>query len=153
MKVETTGLQGTTGTAKVSKIPHGETSDFKEILHDAQFKTTTEKTTSFLPPPSSAIPLINLDPAAQAEKPLDQQLASEAEYLLGILEEYQSNMDNPSVPLKQIQPLIERMENETKKLLPTLNTLPDDSALKDILNRILVASSVEIIKFNRGDYV
>jgi len=45
------------------------------------------------------------------------------------------------------------MEKKTAELIPTLESLPDGDKLKDILNQALVTSTVEIIKFNRGDYV
>jgi hypothetical protein len=121
-------------------------SDFRAVLREVQAKETPEKTgTLSLPPLSSAIPLITLEATAPAGQASDRGIVSEVETLLDVLEEYQCEMDNPSVSLKQVQPLIERMETETKKLLPALDTLPDDSTLKDILNRILVASSVEVI--------
>jgi len=45
------------------------------------------------------------------------------------------------------------MESEKETLTPVLNSLPPGDGLKDILNDALVNSEVEVIKFNRGDYV
>jgi len=45
------------------------------------------------------------------------------------------------------------METEQEALAPVLNSLPPGDGLKDILNDALVTSSLEVIKFNRGDYV
>lgn len=73
--------------------------------------------------------------------------------LLGLLEEYQSQMEDPAVTLKQTAPLVSRMDEESRRLLPMMESLPEGDGLKDILNRLLVASTVEVIKFNRGDYV
>ncbi len=72
---------------------------------------------------------------------------------IGLLEEYQSQMEDPAVSLKYTSPLVNRMEQETRELIPVMESLPEGDGLKDIMNRILVASTVEVIKFNRGDYV
>jgi len=45
------------------------------------------------------------------------------------------------------------METEKETLAPVLNSLPPEDGLKDILNQALITSSLEVIKFNRGDYV
>jgi hypothetical protein len=45
------------------------------------------------------------------------------------------------------------MEMENQELIPMMESLPDGDGLKDILNRLLVSSTVEVIKFNRGDYI
>lgn len=73
--------------------------------------------------------------------------------MLGILEAYERKMADPRSSLRDAYPLLQQMEAKTTELLPTLETLPEGDALKDILNRTLVASTVEIIKFNRGDYL
>ena len=45
------------------------------------------------------------------------------------------------------------MEAETDSLLPVYRNLPDGDSLKDVLNDVLLTSSVEILKFRRGDYL
>ena len=54
--------------------------------------------------------------------------------------------------VKRFYPLIDRMEEHNKTLASILVTLPDGDALKDILNRVLITSVVEVEKFRRGDY-
>jgi hypothetical protein len=153
MKVETKDIQGVKDVTATRQAPRGTTSDFKEVLQGAQTKTMPVKTAALSLPPSSPISLISLDATTQVGKASEREIASEIENLLNVMEEYQSKMENPSISLKQIQPLVEKMDAETGKLLPTLDALPDGSGLKDIVNRVLVASSTEVIKFNRGDYL
>jgi len=73
--------------------------------------------------------------------------------LLGLLDEYHRKLADPQVTLKNIYPLINQMELEKENLIPVLNSLPDGDRLKDILNQTLITSSLEIIRFNRGDYL
>lgn len=72
---------------------------------------------------------------------------------LNILDEYQQKLGNSQFTLKDIYPLINHMEAEKENLIPVFDSLPDGDGLKDILNQALITSSVEIIKFNRGDYL
>ena len=83
----------------------------------------------------------------------DNPIAERTEKFLDLLEEYQNKLLDPLATLRDIRPLIERMETEKETLAPVLNSLPPGDGLKDILNDALITSSLEVIKFNRGDYV
>ncbi len=74
------------------------------------------------------------------------------EQLLDTLEEYQRNLGSASIPSESLKPLINRMEDHNKALAAVLVTLPDGDNLKDVLNRALITSVVEVEKFKRGDY-
>jgi hypothetical protein len=75
------------------------------------------------------------------------------EKVLDILEEYQNKLLDPQSTLRDIHPLIQEMEMEKEALVPVLNSLPPGDGLKQILLHVLITSSVEVIRFNRGDYV
>jgi hypothetical protein len=55
--------------------------------------------------------------------------------------------------LKDIHPTISAIENENQHLKPMLNSMIDGDELKQILNQTLITTSVEVIKFNKGDYI
>jgi heterodisulfide reductase subunit C len=74
------------------------------------------------------------------------------EQLLDTLEEYQQNLGSASSSSEALKPLVDHMEEHNKSLAAILLTLPDGDALKDILNRVLITSVVEVEKFKRGDY-
>ena len=80
-------------------------------------------------------------------------MVDRVEKYLDLLDEYRQKLANPQVTLKDIYLLINEMEVEKQSLIPVLNSLPDGDGLKDILNQTLITSSLEIIKFNRGDYL
>ncbi|MBW1702994.1 MAG: hypothetical protein JRJ11_13955 [Deltaproteobacteria bacterium] len=81
------------------------------------------------------------------------RIIDRVENFLNILDEYHQKLGNPQVTLKDIYPLISEMAAEEEGLIPVLNSLPDRDELKEILNQTLITSSLEIIKFNRGDYL
>jgi len=74
------------------------------------------------------------------------------EQLLDTLEEYQRTLGSASIPAESLMPLVSRMEGHNKALAAVLVTLPDGDNLKDVLNRVLITSVVEVEKFKRGDY-
>ena len=74
------------------------------------------------------------------------------ENFLDILDDYQAKLGDPEVRLKEIFPLIDQMQKEKQGLASALESLPDGDGLKEIVNETLIISSLEAIKFNRGDY-
>jgi len=80
-------------------------------------------------------------------------LVERAERLLDLLGEYQQKLANPAFTLRDISPLVDELKADNKRLVSSVKSLADGDELKNILNQIIVATSVEIIKFNRGDYV
>ena len=76
----------------------------------------------------------------------------QVENCLNILSDYQEKLGNPDVTLKELSPLVEQMTQEGERLTSILDSLAENDSLKGIANETLVLSSLESIKFNRGDY-
>jgi hypothetical protein len=119
----------------------------KDAINNEPSKTSAE---NMKPQMLSSIPNIQINPLFAVQ---DNPTAERTENFLDILEEYQNKLLDPQATLRDIHPLIKRMETEQEALTPVLNSLPPGDGLKDILNDALVNSEVEVIKFNRGDYV
>ncbi len=75
------------------------------------------------------------------------------ERLLDTLDKYRQKLNSPHVTLKELHPLIQEIEREKENLIPAINSLSDKDGLKNILNEVLLTSSMETIRFNRGDYI
>jgi hypothetical protein len=73
--------------------------------------------------------------------------------LLDLLGEYRDQLAHPAISLKDIHPVVTAIEKQTQKLEADLELLAENDELKKILNQTLVTASMEVIKFNRGDYV
>ena len=80
-------------------------------------------------------------------------IVDRAERLLDTLDEYQQKLASPKFTLRDISPLISKMAEGNENLVSAVNSLSDGVELKKVLNQLIITSSVEIIKFNRGDYV
>ena len=76
-----------------------------------------------------------------------------AERLLDVLGEYQRKLADPVFTLRDISPLVQQLEALNSDLVPEIDALADGDELKDILSEVIIASTVEVVRFNRGDYV
>ncbi len=76
-----------------------------------------------------------------------------AENTLRLLEDYQNAMGNPRVPLRQIDSIVQSLSREVKTLDGLSRKIPSTDPLVKILGDVGIVSTVEIEKFNRGEYV
>ncbi|MFH1626288.1 MAG: hypothetical protein ABID54_14200 [Pseudomonadota bacterium] len=123
---------------------------FNDVLQEAIERASTSKDQPLISPPVnnvSPVPCNWLSPAAKIP------IVDRVEKFLDVLEDYQRKLGNPKISLEDLNPLITRMENETRNLLPLLDSFPKGDGMRDILNRALIASTVEAMKFKRGDYL
>jgi hypothetical protein len=75
------------------------------------------------------------------------------EGFLDLMDEYRSKLADPRVSLKGLDPLVRSLEQGRDALAPVASSLPEGDGLKDLLNRTLVTSEIEIMRFRRGDYL
>jgi len=97
-------------------------------------------------------PLLGLQPVSSSLS--DHQVAANSiEDMINLLDRYREKLADPRITMKQIDPVIREMTHEIENLAPVLDSLPADEGLRNILNQTLVAASLEISKFYRGDYI
>jgi len=119
----------------------------KDAIDNEPSRTNSE---NMKPLMINSIPNIQLNPLFAVQ---DNPIIEKTENFLDLLEEYKNKLLDPQTTLRDIHPLVQRMESEKETLTPVLNSLPPGDGLKNILNDALITSSLEVIKFNRGDYV
>ena len=96
---------------------------------------------------------MNLLEGAKESSPLRTQGVEATEKTLNLLEEYQRAIENPRVTLREIHPLVQSLAEETRGLNQWAEKLPSSDPLQNIMAEVGVLSSVEVGRFNRGDYV
>jgi len=140
-------------TYRVDRKPdkRGGGKDFGAFLKESFGRSSTQMGALTTQPPAvNHITGLQLNMSTPGEKiPIIEQV----EKCLDILDEYQKKLADPQVTLKEIYPLIDKMAANGKSLTPVLDSLPGGDDLKGILNQTLLTSSLEVIKFNRGDYL
>ena len=135
---------------KINKNEKAQGTDFGTVLKNEVEKSSELKSGPQQMSPISSISPIQLNALSPAQ---NESIIDRVENLLNVLDEYQQKLNDPHFSLKEIDPLIKQMEKEKENLAPVLDSLMEDDGLKDILNQALVTSSLETIKFNRGDYI
>ena len=123
---------------------------FGTILDDAIAGTPKSDTGVWKPPMVdyiSGIPF-NAHFSLKNEDPIIER----TEKLLDTLDDYREKLQDPKVSLENIYPLVRDMEMQQGGLTSARDSLPDGHGLKDILNEAMITSSIEVAKFNRGDY-
>jgi hypothetical protein len=81
-----------------------------------------------------------------------QQLTMQAEQLLDRLTQYQQMLADPSINLKQMRSTVEHLIDAQKNLSEDLPQFQGSVELKEILNSLLVSTTLEIEKFSGGFY-
>jgi hypothetical protein len=76
-----------------------------------------------------------------------------ADELLDSLERYQCRLNDPGANLKQIQPMVERMQSQAAGIESLLDQLPQSHPVRNILQDALALVSDEVGRFNSGHYV
>ena len=137
-------------TAKTPKNEQKTDVEFKNILKESVEKSTEN--------PSETRPTTLLDPISAIRfspiSPQDNHITVErVENLLNLLENYRQQLKDPKINLRTLEPIVNRIAAEKDQLSEKLDSIPNADGLKDILNQALITASLEVIKFNRGDYI
>lgn len=92
------------------------------------------------------------DAAAPVGNRLD--IIEHGDNILNLLEDYAGKLSDPSKTLRDINPLIERIENEVKLIeAEAAQTAEAEPGLAKVVNDLAVTANVAVLKFKRGDYL
>ena len=136
--------------AKKSEKPADK--QFAEILKETLKSPCESKSVSQKQPVLNSAPLVEV----QAVKTLAEDKSKVVERVhqfLNLLDDYRQRLGNRQMSLKEVEPVINRLETENENLKPVLESLGDGDELKEILNNTLITASLEIIKYRNGEYI
>lgn len=136
-----------TGTLKK---PEKESGSFRQILDK-----TMEGSSAADAGVAGTVGTAGTAPAAMnpAFSVMARPLVDRVENFLDTLDEYSRKLGDHRCTLREIDPLVRRMEAERDRLVPDLESLQENDELRGILDRTMIAASMEILKFDRGDYI
>ncbi len=106
-------------------------------------------------PETTAHRLGEITPARTIQIPEQADLVSgSTEKLLGLLETYAAQLQDPGISLKHMAPVLETIQQRADQLVKETRDLgPDHAGLRNIATQTAVAAQTEYIKFQRGDYL
>jgi hypothetical protein len=124
--------------------------DFKHILKESVDRSKEQSTRIQPPLQPNSLGVIRLTPLSPEAR---QTTVERVDLLLDLLDEYRDQLADPNVTLRHIEPLLNTIAQEREHLSGILDRLPNEDGLKDIVHRTLITASLEVVKFNRGDYI
>jgi hypothetical protein len=137
--------------------------DFQKLLNDATSNVKAADQSSSLSPspgmreipvdPAFSLPSLNFLPEQEEITQTHSQGIRAAEKTLNLLEEYQKAVGDPRITLKKVDPLVLSLSQEVNDLHLLSEKLSPSDPLQKIMMEIGIVSTVEIEKFNRGEYI
>jgi hypothetical protein len=147
MKIQGNGdLLGRVRVDTPAAVPASAPGGFGEILKNS-LSEASGPAAATAPGGALRVQFNSVDPT-----PADS-VAARLEGFLDLMDAYRSKLADSRVSLKGLDPLLRSLEQGRDALVPLANSLPESDGLKDILNRTLVTTEVEIMRFRRGDYL
>ena len=124
--------------------------DFKNILKESV--ENSKENPSKLQPATLMDPVsaIRLNPLSPQDKNIT---VDRIDNLINLLDNYRQQLSDPHVTLRKLEPVVNTIAKEKDQLSGLLESIPNEDRLKDILNQTLITASLEVIKFNKGDYI
>jgi hypothetical protein len=98
--------------------------------------------------------ITEMNRAAPSSVNPDRDLLDHSVKVLDLLEDYAGELKNPHKSLKEIEPLVTRIENEIGVIgLKADGTASGDREVGQFVRELSVTANVAVLKFRRGDYL
>ena len=137
-------------TDKPARLSENSQADFGSILENSLAATHTDENEAQKPGVIENVMPLQLQHVQPPQKP---STIDHIENMLDLLDEYRHKLADPNSTLKDIHPLVESLDGANKQLIPVLDSIAEGDQLKQILNEILVTTSTEVFKYNKGEYI
>jgi hypothetical protein len=102
---------------------------------------------------ASSIPKLETSGFSECFGKVQKAEIKKVEQFLEILESYMQALSDPKKNLREVASLVKSLEIEKEKLAELGEDLPDGGVLKHIVNQTVILSTMEVLRFNRGDYL
>lgn len=135
---------------KTAQKEQTQNADFKNTLKASVERTTHHPAKIQRPPLINPLSAIRFHPLSPEDK---STTVERLDNLLNLLDNYRKQLADPQVTLRSIEPVMNTIAKEKEQLSSVLDSLTNEDGLKDIVNRTLITTSLEVIKYYRGDYI
>ena len=123
---------------------------FGEVLNKVLEKPDLEKTTAAGLKLIQGMSGIQLQAALTAEP---TTATRQVETMLDLLNTYRQMLTDPGTSLREMGPVVDRIEAQRDKLAEVMEALDPEDGLRDLINQAMVTATTEVVKFNKGDYI
>ncbi len=128
---------------KIDQVGHPRPSAFDGITNDKGFKQIFDRKLSEV---NSISSLTSADPKTD--------LLDHSDKVLDLLDDYAKELSNPLKTLKDIEPIVSRIEKEADLIeSKTAGIVLQDGEIERFVRDLSVTAHVAVLKFQRGDYL
>lgn len=128
---------------KIDQTGHSRPSVINGITNDKGFKQVFDLKLYEVDQVKS---LTSADPKAD--------LLDSSDKVLDLLDDYANELSNPLKTLKDIEPIVNRIEKEVDIIeSKTAGMVPRDAVIEQFVRDLSVTAHVAVLKFQRGDYL
>jgi hypothetical protein len=121
--------------------------EFAEVLQ----QTVQTKGSNSVTQPTISPPIRPVEFTAQPGTTF--KAARQTGNILDTLETYQQLLAKPSASLRKLQPVVEQLGQEADRMAASMNHLPLEHALREIMEETLIQVKQEVERFNQGEYI
>ena len=149
-------------TKKATKEKAGDV-DFQQVLNrvasgkgetgQAPSSSSPAGEVELLSSPIFSAPYLNAGANSEALGSIRSEGIQMTERILGLLEEYQKGIGDPKTTLRDLAPLVQSLSEEAGRLRTLADQVPISDPLRKIISELGIVSTVELERFNRGEYI
>ncbi|MBW1980176.1 MAG: hypothetical protein JRJ12_03060 [Deltaproteobacteria bacterium] len=142
--------------ARKNTVKGSDRDEFSTILNNTLQTADQSTGKSSAAAPSELVPLEAVSPVmpVQTVSEINVELGIQrVSKVLDILADYQNQLQDADVTLKQMAPTVRALEGEIEHLAALTEQQPLPEDLQQIARDLAVTLQVEVSKFHRGDYV
>lgn len=81
------------------------------------------------------------------------EMANKTDSLLGLLENYSRELENPEKSLRELEPMISEIRQNAEDLLAQAQESGPEPGIRRLAGQAAATANIEYIKFQRGDYI
>lgn len=128
---------------KIEQTGHVQQSAFNRITSDKGFKQVFDRKLSEIN--KVALPALS---------DYETDVLDHSDKVLNLLDDYANELNNPLKTLKDIEPIVSRIEKETNLVeSKTADIVSKNGEIEQFVKALSVTAHVAVMKFQRGDYL
>lgn len=131
------------------KAPRQNSPGFQQVFQEMFDQTTKQNPVASTVMHSSSPPPLTVNAIEPSHSASGVQAM---ERFINSLDDYQKGLEDPQYNLRDLEPVLERLEKEHRQLSHWAEKTSDDSPLRNIITEGLVTATLEIGRFRSGGY-
>jgi cell shape-determining protein MreC len=157
MKITDPNIVATRQNSNAKKMQKTTGQSFNQTLEECMSSSSTRKSTASESSNVASIPRMTVPTAVNAVDSVflmpQEGAMKQAEDALNLLQTYQQDLLDPAKSVKDLASTVQSMDREADSLNSLLEDFQNEPEIQSLMEKLAVVMKVEVMKYNRGDYV